>query len=102
MPREQRFSERIGIVPSPLVQLESVSVELKNAIWNLYENLVGEDPAYQRASARYVVQHFYKSSLWDFDERRPRGSIYGPYALLPWYSFYDFLEFLVQHAMMLV
>ncbi len=101
MPREPRFSERIRAVGAPLVQLESVNDQLKNAIWNLFETLIGEDFSYQQTAARYVAQHFYKRSLRDFDERKPKGWVYAYYTLLPWHGVYDFLEFLVKHAMLL-
>jgi hypothetical protein len=99
-----RFSERIGVSKkSKAIQIDGMSDELKNSIWNLLFNLYDRDDErgenYWVRVANYIAEFFRKVpkdnvSHLDYD---CRNWVKDYFYSLNWYEVYDLTEFLVQN-----
>jgi AbiJ N-terminal domain 4 len=95
----KRFSQRIGAVATPnIIQLESVSDELRNSIWNFIVSLFGEgDSGWWRISEQ-SAQFFFKTPVdelpvYNYDRQEwLKKRFYS----LAWYEVYDYCEFIVE------
>lgn len=93
-----RFSERIGIVePKPLVQIEGMTLELRNSLWNLiyglYEN---RHKDYWRQVAQFIAEHFRKVPVDELPYRdyECRDWVKDYFFKLEWHEVYDLVEFI--------
>jgi hypothetical protein len=95
-----RFSERIGLTPpSTSIQVESMSIELHNSLWNLLHSLYEGDREYWLRVAPHVAQFFRKVPVdelpqYDFQNREWLKEYFYS---LPWYGVYDLVEFIVHN-----
>jgi len=96
-----RFSERIGAVsPRTSIQVESMSSELRNSLWNLFFELYEDhDHDYWIRVAKHVARFFRRVPLdelpyRDYDAREwLKEYFFG----LSWHAEYDLTEFLVHN-----
>lgn len=95
-----RFSQRVGATP-PLtsIQVDSMTAELRNSLWNLLHDLYQNDNKNWLRVAAHVAKFFRKVpvdelSKYDFQCRDwMKDYFYG----LPWHGAYDLIEFLVHN-----
>lgn len=89
------FSERYGYVTKP-VQLESITSELRNRIWNIYSCEVCTDCAYQDSNYMEELMDFfgltYKSVYDAQDIENNLKAFKDWYMNTEWYKVYDFIE----------
>jgi hypothetical protein len=103
-----RFSERIGVSKkSKTIQIEGMSDELRNSIWNFFFNLYdrpdnrGED--YWVRVANHIAEFFRKvpKDNLPFRSYDCRDWVKAYFNKLDWAEVYDLTEFLVQnHSIM--
>jgi hypothetical protein len=100
--RMARFSERVGAVtPGKALQIDSISDELQNSLWNLFLELYddGQERRYWRRVAAHIARYFRKVPadelpLHDHELRRwVKDYFFG----LPWHGVYDLTEFFVHN-----
>jgi len=98
-----RFSERIGVVPPVhTLQLNSISNELRNSLWNLFLDLYdSREKKYWKSVALNIAKYFRKvpaDEVPTYGEDTSREWIKKYFFhSLKWYETYDFLEFMVQN-----
>lgn len=96
-----RFSERIGINKGPKnIQIDEMSGELRNSIWNLLLNLYDHhDKEYWVRVAKHIAQFFRKVPMDDLPYRHYdcRDWVKGYFYSLKWYEVYDLTEFIVHN-----
>lgn len=96
----KRFSQRIGAVPAPsAIQLESMSDELRNSIWNFLVSLFDDGDSGWWAVAEHSTQFFFKlpiDELPTYNLRR-RDWIKERIYKLPWHGVYDYSEFISEN-----
>lgn len=94
------FSERIGVVaPSTALQIDSMSDELRNSIWNVWLMLYDEDDHWPKV-AKYIAQFLRRTPtdelpIDQFD--RVRNWVKRYFQGLEWYQVYDLIEFTVRN-----
>jgi len=97
----KRFSERIGIINhSAKIQLEGMSEELRNSLWNL---LLRFYDGHIRKLLLFLTEHFFKKPI----DEVPYGeydcieilktSFFG----ISWYEVYELLEFIAINFMLI-
>ena len=104
------FSQRQGLVPvSEIIQIESVSNELRVALWNLLDELFWSDPKYMKpGNYHYAPFEQFSLHLWaDYfkvpSDTRPNQYnmmltvIRDRYFQCDWNEVYDFIEFIVNY-----
>lgn len=95
------FSERIGAVkPSKILQVDSLSDELRNSLWNLFLALYeDENDRYWRRVATHIARYFRKVPVDELPRHdfELRDWVKGLFFSLPWYAAYDLTEFLVHN-----
>ncbi len=94
-----RFSERMGLTPKPLVQLNDMNSELRNSLWNiiLLDMGGGEgSPNYSQAHrlAEPVALQFAKIPLDEPTLQNPYHWLRDFFFGLEWYRTYELIEFL--------
>ncbi|HHT9131009.1 MAG TPA: AbiJ-NTD4 domain-containing protein [Candidatus Tripitaka californicus] len=96
----KKFSERIGITRHPILQLNEITPELRNCLWNLvFDYLRSIAPSlgspYLRTNfMENLAQLFFKVPVDDI----PRGEtdwLKEKFFNLSWYEVYEFFEFLI-------
>lgn len=96
-----RFSERIGAInSSKALQVDSISDELRNSLWNLFLELYDDtDNHYWRRVASHVARYFRKvaSDELPSHDHQLRNWVKNYFLDLPWYGAYDLTEFLVHN-----
>lgn len=96
-----RFSERIGAVnPSKALQVDSMSDELRNSLWNLFLELYDDkDERYWRRVATHIATYFRKVPADELPSHdyKLRNWVKNYFLDLPWYDAYDLTEFLVHN-----
>lgn len=100
--REQKFSERIGLVKPREISIDKIDIELRNTLWNFVVMILNTCDRYiypwiEFSKILYV--HFFKLPI---DEISPfnttaRGKLFDKYRLLKWFEVYDFIEITLQH-----
>lgn len=94
----KRFSERLGIrAPSKLLQLDGMSDELRNSLWNVIHQAVDHSYADNWVSlSRASAFHFFKKPLDEVSTNNifAMRSIKSTFMALDWASAYDYVEFL--------
>lgn len=97
----KRFSERIGAkIPNKAIQVDGMSPELRNSIWNLVYNLYQvDDEKYWRDIAVFVARHYRKVPADEvpYDDYKCRDWMKKYFYTLEWFETYDILEFLVEN-----
>src|SRR5713101_7860431 len=100
-----RFSDRIGTTQPPVgLQLDEMSRELRNSLWNLLVWLyqghwVLESGDYWGKVATRIAIDFRKSPVDElpFEDDGIRDWIKGYFFQLPWWDAYNFIEFIVDN-----
>lgn len=95
-----RFSQRVGATPQlTSIQIDSMSAELQNSLWNLMHDLYQNDNKDWLRVAAHVAKYFRKVpvdelSKYDFQCRDwMKAYFYG----LNWHGAYDLIEFIVHN-----
>lgn len=95
----KRFSQRIGAAEVPTaIQLENVSVPLRNSIWNYIHALFDEGESGWRGIASNSALFFFKApvdELPTYNHHKKEWIKKRLYAL-SWYEVYDFVEFVAE------
>lgn len=96
-----KFSERLGIIPPQVLQIDSISDELKNSIWNILVDTVLSSNSSRSWEQNYrsIYSEFLK---WRVDELPSyfyyaREKIKNYFFKAQWFEIYNFLEFLVEN-----
>lgn len=96
----KKFSERIGAVETvSILQLNGMSDDLRNSIWNFLHSIYDEGDGGWREPAEALSQWFFKlpvDELPAYNIRR-RDWIKGKFFGLEWHQAYDFTEFIATH-----
>lgn len=96
-----RFSQRIGAVPqSTSLQVDSMTAELRNSLWNLLHDLYEDEEKYWLRVAPHVAQFFRKVPVDEvprYNDSQCRNWIKEYFYALPWHGVYDLIEFLVHN-----
>ena len=103
------FSQRKGFKPvSELIQIEGMSEELRNSLWNVLDSMIWSTDGYVwkqygtpeiEPFSRALWFHFFKKPV----DSRPRhnsdilSQIRSYYFECPWYEVYDFIEFVIRY-----
>lgn len=94
-----RFSQRIGAVAAPsIIQLESISDQLRNSAWNLIVSFFGEGEMGWWRIAELSSQFYFKlpvDELPPYNHKRQEWIKKRFYAMT-WYEVYDYIEFVVE------
>ena len=95
-----RFSHRIGVTPQlTSIQVDSMTDELRNSLWNLLHDLYEGRQEYWLGVAAHVAKYLRKVPVDDLPSHDfqcrdwMKKYIYG----LPWYGVYDLIEFIVHN-----
>jgi len=95
----KRFSQRIGAAEAPaLIQLEGISVALRNSIWNYIHSLFSDEESGWWGIAEKSARFFFKSpvdELPSYNHRKMEWIKERVYSM-PWYEVYDFVEFVSE------
>jgi hypothetical protein len=94
-----KFSERIGISVPSTIQLDSVSDELRNSLWNYMVSLYDDsDRKYWIMVADNVARFFRKSPVDElpYSNTDCRKWLKAYFYKLEWYKLYDFIEFIAE------
>ncbi len=95
-----RFSERIGVVKrSKALQVDSMSDELRNSLWNLFLQLYDDrEDRYWSCVAPYIARYFRKvpADELPYQDYDLRQWVKDYFFDLAWYTAYDLTEFLVR------
>ena len=96
-----RFSERVGAVASSKsLQIDSITPELHNSLWNLFYDLYEErDKDYWVSVAKHVATYFRKVPVDNLPYRdyEAREWLKKYFFSLPWHGVYDLTEFIAHH-----
>lgn len=96
-----RFSDRIGVSRnSKTIQIDWMSNELKNSIWNLFLNLYDQDDKnYWVRVAKHIAEFFRKVPIDDlpYQDYDCRNWVKKYFYSLKWYEVYDLTEFIVHN-----
>jgi hypothetical protein len=96
-----RFSERVGaIAETKVIQVDSLSIELRNSIWNLFYGLYDEpERNYWLRVAKHVATYFRKVPVDELPYRdyEARDWLKEYFYSLPWYGAYDLTEFIAHN-----
>ena len=85
------FSERNGIVPAKIIQINSVDTDLRNRLWNEIESAITPSSIYQ------VWTDFFKKPcdlLYGISNRQEMHMIREKYFAMRWNEVYDLIEFI--------
>lgn len=94
-----RFSERVGAVtPARVVQLETISYELRHSLWNvLIDHLDGPGAGCWLAAATVVARRFRKFPVDELPSRfECRDWLKKYFYSLDWATSYDLIEFITD------
>lgn len=101
----KKFSERIGAAEIPcIIQLDTMSVALRNSIWNLIFSLIDNRPGGWYAVADFSAQFFFKlpvDEIPPYDNPR-RDWIKKQLFNRKWYEVYDYAEFIADNYEQLI
>jgi hypothetical protein len=89
-----KFSERMGITQKPMLQVDSMSPELRNSLWNVFHDLY--DWQYWQKAAGMVSRGFQKARV-DHLPDVPAGCkrwLSEVFFHGPWYEAYNLVEYL--------
>jgi hypothetical protein len=92
-----RFSDRMGITVPALLQVDSLSPELRNSLWNVFHTIY--DYKYWEPAARIVTAGFTRTRL-DHVPETPNGCRDWLSQLFQggtWYETYNLVEFLLDN-----
>ena len=96
-----RFSERIGVSKtSKAIQMDGMSDELKNSIWNLFIDIYNQDDGiYWKKAADHIAEFFRKVPKDDlpFKSWECKRWVKEYFYSLDWDKVYDLTEFLVHN-----
>jgi hypothetical protein len=111
-----RFSEKYGYKPvSAIIQVESISAELRNSLWSLLKIFVWDKVYYsQHEGGRVLTQNanpemrLFTNELWFHHFKRPLDTLSlrfnevlvelrDYFFRCQWYEVYDFVQFVVQN-----
>jgi len=96
-----RFSDRIGVSRnSKTIQIDWMSNELKNSIWNLFLNLYDQDDKnYWVRVAKHIAEFFRKVPIDDlpYQDYDCQNWVKKYFYSLKWYEVYDLTEFIVHN-----
>lgn len=99
----KKFSDRIGITkPKVDIQVESMDLELRNCLWNIFSYLLTKTASYTDAKSEEM--NVFVMRVWHFFLKAPLDAIpqgwSGTYNVIrdyffkaPWYEVYNILEF---------
>jgi AbiJ N-terminal domain 4 len=102
------FSQRKGLKSvSEILQIESMSDELKNSLWNVLHTHIWSDPEFFETISHRISIYMFSRILWENYFKRPLDTISNRpnvvfdeirtyYFLAKWNEVYDFLEFVVS------
>ena len=89
------FSERYGYIVKPL-QLESVSNELRNRVWNSFLNFVNDDRRNNNSNFLEAVMDACGLAVFNNTSKRDQNTLftnlYDWIEKAEWYKIYDFIE----------
>ena len=95
----KRFSERIGVTAVPtFIQVDEISIGLRNTIWNFFFSLFNPDEKWWSASRAFAQWH-YKEPVDELpDYNIPcRDWIKAKFNESKWYEVYDLVEFVCEN-----
>lgn len=97
----KKFSERVGIVEKVHnIQTESMSVELRNSLWNFIHSQYQSEYGYWGPLAKFVAQFFRKVPVDElpYQDHLCRQWVKTYFFGLDWYEVYDIIEFIVKNC----
>lgn len=93
-----RFSDRIGVTSEPQsIQVDEMSEELRNSLWNLLAELYDGTGYHWRRVAPHVANYFRKVPVDEISYSHQRDWFKKYFFDLSWYEVYNLLEFLVDN-----
>lgn len=95
----QRFSDRIGLTHLPNeIQVDSMSTELRNSLWNLLLINLDEYDYWYRTS-KYLMINYYRENLLEFSGVKDHCIqwLYNKFFKALWYDVYNIIEFIQQN-----
>lgn len=104
----EKFSQRIGIQQaSTAVQINSINVGLRNALWNVFTDQVrwGMPSHYANKFGEQIWKYCFNKPLDEIPYKAPYApidslfkAIKENYLTLEWYEVYDFIDFVANHV----
>lgn len=96
------FSQRMGFTPTTkLPQIESMDIDLRNGLWNLYRSIIEDFEESQRAYVcskffKWLRLNYYKERIDEVNLKEDEGRIKRCFIYDKWHNVFDFLEFFAK------
>ncbi|HSW11242.1 MAG TPA: hypothetical protein VLI06_00285 [Solimonas sp.] len=90
------FSQRIGLVPPPALQLDGMTSELRASLWNYLRDTLG--PRWVSSSNALAIYFFrIEVETVPSEDWLAAKWLQNRFSKLPWNRAYEFVEFVVRH-----